>query len=149
MIAELLRALLSGFLGTMGLAVLMRVPKRAVLPSSLIGMAAYALCWLLLQLGVSEPMAVFAGALFGSMMGQWCARKMQMIATIFILLSIVPSVPGLGLYRFMEMLGSERMAEGAQSGVNAMMSIAMIALGIGVGNFLFHFLIHAGKKRKG
>ncbi len=147
MIGDLLRAFLASFLGTLGFAGMIRVPKRAMLPASLIGAVAFVLYTLLVRLGMSEAFAVFAGALFGSVMGQWCARKMHMIATIFILLSIVPAVPGLGLYRFMEMLGSDRMAEGAAVGVNAMMSIAMIALGIGMGNFLFH-LISAAWKRK-
>lgn len=147
MIGELLRAFLASFLGTLGFAGMIRVPKRAMLPASLIGAMSFVLYTLLVRLGMSEAFAVFAGALFGSVMGQWCARKMHMIATIFILLAIVPAVPGLGLYRFMEMLGSDRMAEGAAVGVNAMVSIAMIALGIGMGNFLFH-LISAACKRK-
>lgn len=137
---EILRALASSFIGTLGFALLLRTPRRAILPASLIGMFAYFLYWVLLRAGLSDPMAVFVGALIGSLLGQACARRMHMIATIFILLSIVPAVPGLGLYRFMELLGSDRMALGMEAGVAAMMSIAMIALGVGVGSFLFRLL---------
>lgn len=140
MITEVLRAFISSFVGTLGFALLLHIPRRAILPASLIGMFAYLLYWVLLQLGVSDPLSVFAGALVGSMLGQGCARKMHMIATIFILLSIVPAVPGLGLYRFMELLGSDRVTLGAEAGVSAMISIAMIALGIGMGSFLFRLL---------
>lgn len=138
--ADVLRALVSSFIGTLGFALLLKTPRRAVLPASLIGMLAYGLYWVLLQLGLSEPISVFVGALAGSMLGQWCARRMHMIATIFILLSIVPAVPGLGLYRFMELLGSDQVPLGAEAGVSAMMSIAMIALGVGMGSFSFRLL---------
>ena len=81
--------------------------------------------------------SIFIGALAGSLMAQGCARKMRMIATIFITLSIVAMVPGLGLYRCMALLAQGRNADGVRNGVEAMTTIVMIALGIGVGNFLF------------
>lgn len=137
MIGDALRIMAASFGGTIGFALLLHAPRRAWLPASAIGGVAYALYWVLMQQGISEATAIFLGALLGSLLGQWCARRMRMIATIFVTLSIVSLVPGLGLYRFMAFLGQKEYAMGLQAGVAAMLDIGMIALGIGVGSFLF------------
>ena len=138
---------LAAFLGTMGFALLLHAPKRAWLPVSAIGATAYTLYWVLNQAGISMPASIFIGALAGSMMAQGCARRMRMIATIFITLSIVAMVPGLGLYRCMALLAQGQNAAGVRNGVEAMTTIVMIALGIGVGNFLFRAVM--GMRRSG
>lgn len=140
---------LAAFLGTMGFALLLHAPKRAWLPASAIGAAAYTLYWVLNQAGISMPMSIFIGALAGSLLAQGCARKMRMIATIFITLSIVAMVPGLGLYRCMSLLAQGENAKGVRSGVEAMTTIVMIALGIGVGNFLFRAAMGMRRPLKG
>ena len=93
-----------------------------------------------------EIAALTAGLLAGSMLAQGCARKMRMIATIFITLSIVAMVPGLGLYRCMALLAQGENAAGVRTGVEAMTTILMIALGLGVGSFLFRFLVGTARR---
>ena len=139
--------LISSFVGTLGFAIFMHAPKRAWFPASAIGGAAYLVYWVLLQVGVYEPMSMFIGALLGSILGQYCARRMRMIATIFVLLSMIPLVPGLGLYRCMHYLAQEMYGAGADAGVRAMVDIVMIALGLAVGNFLFRLFLP--RKAKG
>ncbi len=129
--------LLSSFVGTLGFAIFMHAPKRAWLPASAIGGAAYLLYWALLQMGLYEPASMFLAALLGSILGQFCARRMQMIASIFVLLSMIPLVPGLGLYRCMSYLAQELYSAGADAGVRAMVDIVMIALGLAVGSYIF------------
>lgn len=140
MIAEVAGIMVASFVGNFGFAILLHAPKKACIPASVIGGAAYGLYWALILLGVSEPGAIFCGALLGSLLAQWCARRMRMIGTIFVTLSIVSLVPGLGLYRFMALLGQHENALGLQVGVTAMLDIGMIALGIGVGSFLFRMV---------
>lgn len=137
MLGDAVWILITSFVGTLGFALLVHAPVRAWAPAGAIGGASYALYWLLMQWGASEASAIFAGALAGSLLAQWCARRMKMIATIFIMLSIVSLVPGLGLYRFMELLGQSQNAQGLRVGVNAMIDIVMIALGIALGGFIF------------
>lgn len=137
---------LTSFIGTLGFAMLLHAPKRAWLPASLIGAMTYTLYWTLEQMAFGMPTAIFIAALFGSLMAQYCARKMRMIATVFLLLSVVALVPGLGLYRCMEQLGRREYALGAQTGISTMAGILMMALGIGVGSFLFKFIISGTKK---
>lgn len=138
---EWITTLISSFFGTLGFALLLHAPKKAWLPASIIGGISYTMYILLLHLGAHQAAAMFAAALVGSLLAQGCARKMRMIATIFITLSIVSLVPGLGLYRCMEYLGAGQNTAGLQAGVSAMIDIMMIALGIGVGSFLFRMLV--------
>ena len=147
MILEVFIKLISSFVGTLGFAIFMHAPKRAWLPASAIGGVAYALYWLLLKVGLYAPMAIFIGALLGSLMGQYLARRMQMIATIFVLLAMIPLVPGLGLYRCMHSLAQELYSAGADAGVRAMVDIVMIALGIAVGSYTSRLFLrpHAAK----
>ena len=133
---ELLRAILGAFFGTVGFAMLVHIPKRAWLASGLIAAFAYLVYWGFLRLGLSDPASIFLGALFGSLAGQLCARKMKIISTVFLISAIVPVVPGLGLYRMMSLLGQSRLTEGAGQGIRAMITIGMIALGLGAGAFL-------------
>jgi len=137
MIFDGLIKLVSSFIGTFGFAIFMHAPKRAWLPASAIGGAAYLLYWALLQMGLYEPASMFLAALLGSVLGQFCARRMQMIASIFVLLAMIPLVPGLGLYRCMSYLAQELYSAGADAGVRAMVDIVMIALGLAVGSYIF------------
>lgn len=127
---------LGSFVGTLGFAVLLHAPRRAWLPSSAIGALGYTLYWGLMRLSVGEPMALFLGVLVSSVLAQLAARRMRMIATIFVTLAIIPGVPGLGLYRCMALLAQGMSAAGVREGVSAMTNIVMIALALGVGSFL-------------
>lgn len=140
------RIFLSAFFGTLGFALLLHAPRKAWVPASIIGAAAYSLYWLLHEAGLGMPISIFIGALAGSLMAQGCARKMRMIATIFVTLSIVALVPGLGLYRCAALLAQGENAAGVRTGVEAMTTITMIALGLGVGSFLFRVIIGTARR---
>ena len=135
-------AVLTSFFSTLGFAALLKAPLRSWVPDSAIGALGYVLHWLLQQKwGVAEPIAIFCGSMMGSFLAQVAARKMQMIATIFVTLSMVGFVPGFGLYRCMSLVAQEQTALGTQIGVSAMIDIIMITLGLAVGGFLFRMLI--------
>ena len=133
---EIIRALVGGFFGTLGFAWLVHAPRRAWLPSGFIAALVYLLYRLLSFWGVADPMAVFCGALLGALAGQLCARKLKIISTVFLMAAIVPVVPGLGLYRMMAFFGQGQVSQGADQGIQAMITIAMTALGLAMGSFL-------------
>lgn len=138
MVMGLITALWSSFLGTLGFGVLLKAPKKGLLAASVIGAVGYGIYWLVMQWGGSEYMAMFVGSMAASVLAQLAARKLKMIATVFITLAIIPLVPGLGLYRCMSYLAQGQNALGAQTGIHAMMNFLMIALGVAVGGFLPH-----------
>ena len=130
---EILRAVFGALIGTMGFAMLVHVPRRALPVTGLIAALSYLVYWGALRIGLSDPTSIFLGSLFGSVTGQFCARKLKIIGTVFLMAAIVPVVPGLGLYRMMAYLGQNRISDGANMGIRAMITIGMIALGLGAG----------------
>ena len=133
---EILRAVIGSFFGTVGFAMLVHVPKRAWLTSGVIASFSYLVYWGCLHIGLSDPTSIFLGSFFGSLTGLLCARKMKIIGTVFLMSAVVPVVPGLGLYRMMAFLAQNRIGEGADMGIRAMITIAMIALGLGAGGMI-------------
>jgi uncharacterized membrane protein YjjB (DUF3815 family) len=115
---------------------LVHVPRRSWLASGVIAAFSYLVYWISLRLGLSDPSSIFLGSLFGSLAGQLCARRMKIIGTVFLMSAIVPVVPGLGLYRMMAFLGQGRIEDGVSMGLSAMITIGMIALGLGAGAVL-------------
>lgn len=136
MAEEIIRAAAGAFFGTVGFAMLVHVPRRAWFLCGVIASFSYLVYWGFLHLGLSDPSAIFLGSLFGALAGQLCARRMKIIGTVFLVSAIVPVVPGLGLYRMMAFLGQSRISEGASMGIRAMITIAMISLGLGAGALL-------------
>ena len=146
LLEEILRAVLGAFFGTVGFAMLVHTPRRAWLASGLIAAFSYLVYWGLVRFGFSDPASIFAGSLFGSLAGQLCARRMKIIGTVFLMSAIVPVVPGLGLYRMMSLLGQGRISDGANMGIQAMITIGMIALGLGAGALLDRIFHSRGLK---
>lgn len=149
LVEQLLRAILGAFFGTVGFAMLVHVPRRAWLVSGLVASLSYLVYWGLTCLGISDSAAIFAGSLFGSLVGLLCARIMKIIGTVFLMSAVVPTVPGLGLYRMMAALGQGQIASGAELGIRAMITVAMIALGVGAGAFADRVLWSRSKKTAG
>ncbi len=145
-VPELIPALIGSFFGTLGFALLVQVPRRAWIPSGLVAVLAYMVYWGLMKAGIPESISIFFGALFGALAGKLCARRMKMIGTVFMMSAVVPVVPGLGLYRMMSYLGQGETQQGANLGVQVMITIAMIALGLGVGSFVERRFRHGGQK---
>jgi uncharacterized membrane protein YjjB (DUF3815 family) len=133
---EIIRALLGAFFGTLGFAWLVHAPRRAWIPSGLVASLVYLLYRVLTVLSVADPMAIFCGAFLGAVAGHFCARKLKMISTVFLMAAVVPVVPGLGLYRMMACFGQGQTSLGADYGIQAMITIAMTALGLAMGSFV-------------
>ena len=137
---EILRALFGAFFGAVGFAMLVHVPKRSWFVSGLIAAFSYLVYWVFLRVGLSDPTSVFLGSFLGSIAGHLCARKMKIIGTVFLMSAVVPVVPGLGLYRMMAFFGQGRISDGADMGTHAMITVAMIALGLGAGALIDRIL---------
>lgn len=141
---ELLRMTAGAFFGALGFTFLVHAPVKAYLPSGLIAAVSYVFYWLLQRWGVANALSVFSGALLGSLLGHLLARKLRIIHTVFLMAAIVPVVPGLGLYRMMASFGRGETMLGANLGIEAMITIAMLALGLSMGSFINRVIRNAG-----
>ena len=116
--------------------VLLYAPRKAIIWGGLLGSAGYLCYWAAMECGAAETAAMFIGALVAALGAQIAARRLKMIATVFVTIAILPLVPGVGLYRAMSALATGDMMAGASIAVHTMALILMIALGIGLGTAL-------------
>jgi len=120
------------FLAAALFALLFRTPLRLIVPASLAAVAGYALSlWAGAKIG-AEWAGAFFGSLLAALMGEWMARRLRAPATIFLTVSVIPMVPGAGLYNTMLALVQNRYDAAAVAGSNTMLSAGAIALGISI-----------------
>lgn len=123
------------FLATLFFSILMNSPKRAILWSSCIAAAGYIL-YLLTSLQYGELVGYFLGTLAIACLGEICARRIKMPATIFIFPGIVPLVPGLGLYRMMLEFVRDNVTGALEIGVSTIFIAGVMAISMAVINLL-------------
>ena len=126
----IIKELFFAFISTMGLSILFRSPKKAIVPAGLIGTAG----WGLLSLGkfalASSIAASFLAALSVGLLGEFAARKIKKPATLFVTSGIVPLVPGAGMYYTMVALIEKDYTAAITKGVETFFIAAAISMGI-------------------
>jgi len=85
-------------LSTVGFAIIFHVPKRAILPASLVGALGWVTYMYAHSLGYSKIIAAFLAAFTVGILGYFCARFLHDALTVFVLPGILPLVPGAGMY---------------------------------------------------
>lgn len=113
---------------TVFFCILFKVPKKAILISSLLGGAGYVVYDLTSPVFGSTIAGYFLGTLFMAIFSEILARTMKMPATIFMIPSIIPLVPGVGLYKTMEYLVQAQNARAAQTGTSTILAIVAMAM---------------------
>ena len=109
------------------MAILFRVPKRGLLPTSLLGGCGYVI-FLILSLGRSNQMiAYFFATFFVAICSEVFARMMKMPATIFTVPGIIPLVPGIGLYNTMMHL-VQNSGNVSQTGTDTLLAVVGMAM---------------------
>ena len=127
--------LISVFIGVIGFAIILEVPKK-FLPycglTGMIGWAAYLLAQMFIPVG-----GVFFSSFCIAFLSQIFARKLRCPVTVFLIPGIYPSVPGAGLYRTVYCV---IMGENALAGdylLETLTTAGMIALGIYIVDILW------------
>jgi len=129
---DLALQLIGCFVAAALFALLFRTPARLIIPASLSAVAGYALSlWAGARIN-AEWAGIFFGSLLSALIGEWLARKLRAPATIFLTVSVIPMVPGAGLYNTMLALVQNRYADAAAAGSNTMLSAGAIALGLSI-----------------
>ena len=117
-------------LGTVTLAFLFRVPRRALFAGTVLGVLAFWIYNLTKTQQGSEHLAVFLGAAVGALLGELLARRMRMAAIVFITPSLLPLVPGLGLYRTMLYVVQGDMGAAAALGADTLITLGLLAVAV-------------------
>ena len=144
MLWDLTRIFLGSAVGTWGFGLLLHAPCRSRIAAAALGGLGYALYYLLIQLGATEAVSIFAAACLSSFLAHTCARRMRMIATIFVTLSIVSLVPGLAMTNAVQDTMRGDIVSGLSHGINAILTAAMVAGGALVASSLLMLLMGGG-----
>ncbi len=138
---EGLLVFIASIAATVGFALLFHVPSKAMPIAGLVGGVGYLFYWIITSLLLKdEAVAMLIASAIGALLAEVCARKSRHIATVYIIMVLIPFVPGLGLYRAMRFIAQGDGAQGAAVAVQAMKDILMITLGLVMGSSLFHFI---------
>ena len=121
--------------------VIMSLPKKAMWISSLSSAMTYIVYRFTFLNIDSEYMGYFAASCFAAISAELLARACKMPATIFIFPSVIPLVPGIGLYRTMLCLGQNDMTGFASEGTKALIISGIIAVTVAVVNAMFRSLL--------
>jgi uncharacterized membrane protein YjjB (DUF3815 family) len=135
MIIDLLRIFGLCTAAMISYALLMRTPFRALILSALLGSTGYMIYFVINKYITNELPAYFFGALFISVIGEVMARIMKMPSTIFVIPSIIPLVPGYGLYRAMLLLVQNNFDGFIKTGTQTFFIAGIIAVAIALTNF--------------
>ena len=121
--------LICTFIATWFFALVMNAPKKSLIYSSLIASFGYFIYSICLNYN-QQLLGFFLGTLVISLLGELCARKIKMPATIFIFPAVVPIVPGLGLYQMMLAFVQNDIAEALFIGVKTLLNIGAMSIAI-------------------
>ena len=121
--------LIYSFIATYFFALIMNAPKKSLIFSSLIASLGYFIYSLCINFN-QQIMGFFLGTLIIALLGEICARKIKMPATIFIFPALVPIVPGLGLYQMMLKFVQNDIYEALLVGINTLSYIGAMSVAI-------------------
>ncbi len=117
------------FIATYFFALIMNAPKKSLIYSSLIASVGYLVYDICVDYN-NSLLGFFLGTLVIALLGEICARKIKMPATIFIFPGIVPIVPGFGLYQMMLEFVQNDVNEALLIGIKTLSHIGAMAVAI-------------------
>ncbi|MDR1422884.1 MAG: threonine/serine exporter family protein [Coriobacteriales bacterium] len=116
--------------GTLGVSIIVNIPRRYLLPTSLIAACGWAIFYSFIFYGNSRLFGCFLGACLVALLAEVCARLSKEAATLFIIPAIFPLVPGIGMYNTMLQLIEGNYDLAVRIGAEALFMAGGIALAL-------------------
>ena len=116
--------------------ILMSLPKKALIASSVLGALTYLMYRIIFLFGY-EMAGYLAATLFAALSSEILARVMKMPTTIFVFPGIIPLVPGVGLHNSMLCLINNDISGFVHQGIKTLFISGTIAVTVAVVNASF------------
>ena len=130
--------LITAFFGSLFFCAAFHVENNHFLPASVGGLLSWAALLLVQHLITPDAFVInFAASAVGVLYAEVMSRICQAPTTVFIVISIIPTVPGGGLFYTMSAFVQKDSALFAEKGMGAMMTALGIAAGIVFTSVLF------------
>ena len=127
---ELLIKFIISFVCVSGYGVFFDAPKKSIIPAGIIGAFAWIIYEEIFLKILGNHLALVLSSLFIGIVGEILAKKLKMPSTVFIIPSIIPIVPGGGLYYTMLNIVLKHYEKAMSIGTEATLSACAIAFGI-------------------
>ena len=135
---DMIIQLVTAFFGSLFFCATFHVENKNILPAALGGMLSWAVLLLVQHTLTPDTFLInFAASAAGVLYAEVMARFCQAPTTVFIVISIIPTVPGGGLFYTMSAFVQKDAALFAEKGMGAMMAALGIAAGIVFTSVLF------------
>ena len=140
---------IAAFFSAAGLGLWFRVDMRTVLPSSAVAAAAWGVVMAVQAAGCAEFWAYLAAAAFVGLMAEIFSRLFRTPATVFLVMGIIPMVPGGMLYRTMRCGIAGQWDDFLSVGVRTLMTALAISAGMFCVRAVFEAVTALKQKEKG
>lgn len=136
---------IGAFVAVVAVSVTFGVSKRFLVYSGVAGAVSWFVYLLLLRNNANELIAVFAATLVSALLSHIFARALKAPVTIFQIPAILPTVPGVGMYRtvYYMIMGDKEMTGYYFS--KTLQIAGMIAIGIFIMDTVFRTFIRKEK----
>lgn len=126
----LLTAFLLSFFGTIGFAFFFNAPKKELIYCGISGALGWTIYIYLTKSGNETVSSNLIATMIVSILGEFLARVLHKPVTAFVIPSIIPLVPGYGLYLTMLYIVQGNYSLAAAKGVETFFNSGAIAVGI-------------------
>lgn len=126
----MMKIMIASFIASLGFGILFNIKGKKLILAGIggaIGGVVYHLC---LRSGTSELIAMFTGSVSFSLYSEICARICKTPVTTFIICSLIPLVPGGGMYRMMLQAIDGNVINALSIGLDTITIAGVLALGI-------------------
>lgn len=134
--------LFSCFVASICFSLMLNQPRNTIFLSAVVATGGYGLFMLLQQ----TTMAYFIATMFIAVICEILARCLKKVTTLFLTSSLIPLVPGIGLYRTMRYVVEGDYPQALNVGIATIMGICAIALAITFSSVIFSNIPHRKKK---
>ena len=122
--------ILTGFIGSLGFAILFNIKGKRLLVAALGGLISWSLFLVLNHLGLNDAVNYFLVALTVSLYAEIMARVLKTPTTTFITTSLIPLIPGSSLYYTMAYAFSSDLERFLEKAIYTLQLASALALGI-------------------
>ena len=141
--------LITAALGSLGFSLIFNVRGRPLLFGALGGLIAWGVYLGCRGQGISDVMGYLISSMVITIYAEICARRFRAPATVFLMSSAIPLIPGGSLYRTMVYAVKMQGAEFLQAGTHTMLLAGAISAGIILVSTVMHAYYAARGKGPG
>ncbi len=144
----MLMAAFSGFIATFGFGILFNIKGYKLVLAGIGGMIGSFVYTLCVDHGCAEVTALFLSCASFSLYSEILARLCHTPVTTFIICSLIPLVPGKGMYETMKFAVNGDAIAALSKGIDTLANAGALALGIMFVSTLMNLFLHHRKRRK-